>query len=149
MRGETRIITITTPLSQRKEQVQILHQKLVSTPGFEPTRVSCNQLLRGSTCRKHMHRTHPNRPRGRPTLLRSPDSASSHAQQHKTAAGAGPQHANWATGKRVPTGTRTRNLLLRRQAPYPLGHRDQPLGSKPFLPTCPLVSLHKKHTKTH
>jgi hypothetical protein len=26
--------------------------------------------------------------------------------------------------KLVPTGTRTRNLLLRRQAPYPLGHRD-------------------------
>ena len=26
--------------------------------------------------------------------------------------------------KRVHTGTRTRNLLLRRQAPYPLGHTD-------------------------
>ena len=25
---------------------------------------------------------------------------------------------------KVPTGSRTRNLLLRRQAPCPLGHRD-------------------------
>jgi hypothetical protein len=28
------------------------------------------------------------------------------------------------TKKRVHSGTRTRNLLLRRQAPYPLGHTD-------------------------
>ena len=28
------------------------------------------------------------------------------------------------TQKRVHSGTRTRNLLLRRQAPYPLGHTD-------------------------
>ena len=33
--------------------------------------------------------------------------------------------------KRVHTGTRTRNLLLRRQAPYPLGHTDMTWDSKP------------------
>jgi hypothetical protein len=72
-----------------------------------------------------------------------------------------------ATGKRVPTGTRTRNLLLRRQAPYPLGHRDQPLGSDPqpglsyslsyrdqplgsdpLLPNLAMVSLHKNKQNT-
>jgi hypothetical protein len=32
--------------------------------------------------------------------------------------------AKTTTVKTVRTGTRTRNLLLRRQAPYPLGHTD-------------------------
>ena len=32
--------------------------------------------------------------------------------------------------KRVPGGTRTRNLCLRRAAPYPLGHRDSCSGEK-------------------
>ena len=37
--------------------------------------------------------------------------------------------------KLVRTGTRTQNLLLRRQAPYPLGHTDDMLTMKTLLHT--------------
>ena len=52
--------------------------------------------------------------------------------------------SNWANPPCIPDGTWTRNLLLRREAPSPLGHRD-PLPSQ--APLAQLVA-HRSYVPT-